>query len=64
MDTTEDLPETMNFTASEFALGRQRCKKWVCLITQQVSLILKNKLYLSELWFLTSIQHKFCLLFR
>lgn len=40
MDTTEDLPETMNFTASEFALGRQRCRKWVCLITQQVSIIL------------------------
>lgn len=47
MDTTKDLPEIMNFTASEIALGRQRCKKWVCLITQQVSLILKNKLVFS-----------------
>ncbi|XP_066250759.1 UV radiation resistance-associated gene protein [Euwallacea similis] len=38
MDKPSEFADSMNFTAAEFALGRQRCRKWACLITQQLRL--------------------------
>ncbi|CAH1132989.1 unnamed protein product [Ceutorhynchus assimilis] len=38
MDCPLEIADTINFTASEFALGRQRCRKWASLITQQLRL--------------------------